>query len=578
MPVPPKPWERSGGVDSVPISSPSPNATTDVAPAIPERPSNLSSANPDSVVGAHRSGPGGYGTGMGGYGSYGSTYNSPYSRFGGYGGYGSMGYGGMGYGGMGYGGFGNMGYGGYGGMGYGGYGGMGYGGFGGMGYGQPGEYSLTQRMESGTQATFELISSIVGAFGGFAQMLESTFMATHSSFFAMVGVADQFAHLRNYLGEVLSIFALARQLKHLYLRMTGRGSLVGIDPKEFSDFRRGAPGKHRPSKRPLFIFFLAVIGLPYLMGKLVRLITAKQDEERARLAKQAAEAGTDLQLLQDAQGSSVIDPRHNQRRLASTLRNPEVNSAFGRVIVSGIQPTGIPHNWVELQNKAGVNDKLYFFIASFHALTVPQNASQLYRDRRQLLATLIAIGLDPKKCTIFLQDHVPEHAELGWYLMCMSPFGRLERMTTWKSKIATLQNSGNIDHVNESQLQLGLFAYPVLQAADILMYHNLLQILAAFDGGILRKALASSEDPDQLQNPSFVAQLLNDRMGGSGASLKSALTDTIVEELRPIQEEYHRLENEAGYLDSIAQLGCDKARAQCQETMTEVRKLLGLHN
>ena len=133
-------------------------------------------------------------------------------------------------------------------------------------------------------------------------------MATHSSFFAMVGVADQFAHLRNYLGEVLSIFALARQLKHLYLRMTGRGSLVGIDPKEFSDFRRGAPGKHRPSKRPLFIFFLAVIGLPYLMGKLVRLITTKQDEERARLAKQAAEAGTDLQLLQDAQGSSVIDP------------------------------------------------------------------------------------------------------------------------------------------------------------------------------------------------------------------------------------------------------------------------------
>lgn len=256
-------------------------------------------------MGSHRPGPGTYGTGMGGYGSFGSTYNSPYSRFGGYG---SVGYGGMGYGGMGYGGFGNMGYGGYGGMGYGGYGGMGYGGFGGMGYGQPGEYSLTQRMESGTQATFELISSIVGAFGGFAQMLESTFMATHSSFFAMVGVADQFAHLRNYLGEVLSIFALARQLKHLYLRMTGRGALVGLDPKEFSDFRRGATSQRRPSKRPLFIFFLAVIGLPYLMGKLVRLITAKQDEERARLAKQAADAGTDLQLLQDAQGSSVIDP------------------------------------------------------------------------------------------------------------------------------------------------------------------------------------------------------------------------------------------------------------------------------
>lgn len=230
-------------------------------------------------------GYGGYG-GMG-YGGYGSSYGMPYSRYGGYGG---MGYGGMGYGGM-------------------GYGGMGYGGFGGMGYGQPGD-SLTQRMESGTHATFELISSIVATFGGFAQMLESTFMATHSSFFAMVGVADQFAHLRNYLGEVLSIFALARQIKNLYRRITGRHPVNGIDARDFGEFRRiGAPGaKPQPSKRPLLIFFLAVIGLPYLMGKIVKLITAKQDEERARIAKQAAEAGTDLQMLQDAQGGAILDP------------------------------------------------------------------------------------------------------------------------------------------------------------------------------------------------------------------------------------------------------------------------------
>lgn len=135
---------------------------------------------------------------------------------------------------------------------------------------------------------------------------------------------------------------------------------------------------------------------------------------------------------------------------------------------------GALKNWVSLQNKAAPNDQLYFFIASLHALTVPQKPAQLYQDRRQLLATLIAIGLDPKRCTIFLQDHIPEHTELGWYLMCISSFGRLERMTTWKSKIATLQNSGSIDHVNESQLQLGLFAYPVLQAADILMYQYVL--------------------------------------------------------------------------------------------------------
>ena len=221
-------------------------------------------------------------------------------------GYGGMGYGGMGYGSMGYGGMG------YGGMGYGGmgYGGMGYGGYGGMGFGQPGDSSLTQRMESGTAATFELLSSIVAAFGGFAQMLESTFMATHSSFFAMVGVADQFAHLRSYLGQVLSIFALARQLKNLYLRMVGRSPIAGIDAREFGDFKKygtQVSGK-RPNRRPLLVFFLAVIGLPYLMGKLVKLITAKQDAERSRLAQQAAEAGTNLQQLQDAQGSGMIDP------------------------------------------------------------------------------------------------------------------------------------------------------------------------------------------------------------------------------------------------------------------------------
>lgn len=227
------------------------------------------------------------------YGStYGSSYGSPYSRMGGMGSYGSMGgYGGMGsYGSMG--GYGGMG-GGYGSMG--GYG-MGMNGMNGMGMngmgmnGMPQDISLTQRMESGTQATFELISSIVGAFGGFAQMLESTFMATHSSFFAMVGVADQFAHLRNYLGQVLSIFAMARWLKNLALKATGRTPTIELDPREFKDFQGksvngGNGGKARPSKRPLIVFFLAVIGLPYLMSKLVRLITQRQ-EERLKLEQQ----------------------------------------------------------------------------------------------------------------------------------------------------------------------------------------------------------------------------------------------------------------------------------------------------
>lgn len=225
-------------------------------------------------------------------------------------------------GGMGYGGYG--GYGSYGGMGgyggYGGYGGMGMGmgGMGGMGMpgmpGQPGDISLTQRMEAGTQATFELISSIVGAFGGFAQMLESTFMATHSSFFAMVGVADQFASLRNYLGQVLSIFALARYLKNLGLRLVGKAPAVELDAREFKEFAAhassGAPGQPgkaaRPSKRPLIVFFMAVIGLPYLMGKLVRFITAKQEAERQRLEQQGQNPGQ-TGLLPGQVGGGMIE-------------------------------------------------------------------------------------------------------------------------------------------------------------------------------------------------------------------------------------------------------------------------------
>lgn len=138
-------------------------------------------------------------------------------------------------------------------------------------------------------------------------MLESTFMATHSSFFAMVGVADQFAHLRNYLGQVLSIFALARYLKSIFLRLTGRAPAIDLDPREFKDFAKnggGAPGsqaKARPSKRPLIVFFLAVVGLPYLMGKLVRMITAKQEAERLRLEQQGLLPPGSQQFIQPGQ-------------------------------------------------------------------------------------------------------------------------------------------------------------------------------------------------------------------------------------------------------------------------------------
>lgn len=171
-------------------------------------------------------------------------------------------------------------------------------GMGGGGYpllpGSPEELSLSQRMEHGTAATFQMIQAIVGAFGGFAQMLESTFMATHSSFFAMIGVAEQFGHLRNYLGQVLSIFALVRWIKGMLYKLTGRTPPTTISPAEFKAFEggggggggQGQPPKPKLAKKPLFVFLLTVIGLPWLMNRLVRLITERQAAEAARLAAQ----------------------------------------------------------------------------------------------------------------------------------------------------------------------------------------------------------------------------------------------------------------------------------------------------
>ncbi|KAJ7602440.1 Peroxin 13, N-terminal region-domain-containing protein [Roridomyces roridus] len=126
--------------------------------------------------------------------------------------------------------------------------------------------TLTQTLESTTQHTFALLHSIVQTFSGVAQMLESTFMATHSSFFAMVGVIDQFGHLRNALGSVLGIFGLIRGMRELVTGTPARPAMQG----EYRDFINGRPvqGPHprppKPSKKPLSSSFSQSLPLPPL--------------------------------------------------------------------------------------------------------------------------------------------------------------------------------------------------------------------------------------------------------------------------------------------------------------------------
>ncbi|SNX84977.1 probable MSW1 - tryptophanyl-tRNA synthetase, mitochondrial [Melanopsichium pennsylvanicum] len=177
--------------------------------------------------------------------------------------------------------------------------------------------------------------------------------------------------------------------------------------------------------------------------------------------------------------SSTASPSQPSLSITSNPQQASKPSSQPRVILSGIQPTGIPHlgnylgalrNWVSLQDSSLPSDSLYFSIVGFHAITLPQNPSVLRTERSEMLATLLAIGLDPRRCTIFHQDQVPQHTELAWILNCITAFGKLNRMTTWKSKIATAKNAGENTDVEDKDLSLGLFAYPVLQAADILLY------------------------------------------------------------------------------------------------------------
>ncbi|PYH98932.1 tryptophanyl-tRNA synthetase [Aspergillus ellipticus CBS 707.79] len=148
-------------------------------------------------------------------------------------------------------------------------------------------------------------------------------------------------------------------------------------------------------------------------------------------------------------------------------------------IFSGIQPTGVPHlgnylgalrEWVRLQNDGTEGTRFFFSIVDLHALTVPQESIQLRKWRKEALATLLAVGLDPSRSTIFYQSTVQAHAELFWILCTVASMGYLSRMTQWKSKLQLPEETTLENSTARSKLRLGLLSYPVLQAADILVH------------------------------------------------------------------------------------------------------------
>ncbi|MCW7988809.1 tryptophan--tRNA ligase [Streptomyces sp. SID8375] len=136
-------------------------------------------------------------------------------------------------------------------------------------------------------------------------------------------------------------------------------------------------------------------------------------------------------------------------------------------VLSGIQPTagsfhlgnylGAVRQWVALQE----SHDAFYMVVDLHAITVPQDPAELRSNTRIAAAQLLAAGLDPERCTLFVQSHVPEHAQLGWVMNCLTGFGEASRMTQFKDKAAKQ---------GADRTSVGLFTYPILQIADILLY------------------------------------------------------------------------------------------------------------
>ena len=177
-------------------------------------------------------------------------------------------------------------------------------------------------------------------------------------------------------------------------------------------------------------------------------------------------------------------------------------------IFSGIRPTGDIHlgnylgavkQWIDLQNQADCT----FCVVDLHAITTPYDPQKLQEQIKELAIAYLAAGLDPDKCTLFVQSQVKEHAELAWLLGTVTPMGELKRMTQFKDK-----SKQHPEYVNA-----GLFNYPLLMAADILLYRT--------------DAVPIGKDQQQhVELTRAIAHYFNNQFGETFKEPKSLLAET----------------------------------------------------
>jgi tryptophanyl-tRNA synthetase len=302
------------------------------------------------------------------------------------------------------------------------------------------------------------------------------------------------------------------------------------------------------------------------------------------------------------------------------------------IVLSGCQPSGdltignylgALKQWVSMQD----SHECYYMLVDQHAITVRPNPADLRKATLDGLALYLACGVDPEKSTIFIQSHVPEHAQLSWVLNCYTQMGELNRMTQYKDK----------SQKSEANMNSGLFTYPVLMAADILLYNAdrvpvgedqkqhlelARDIATRFNNihgdtftvpdpyipgnfiGLLenpkkisKKIKRAMTDSDEEANIYFnieekpgVSNLLSllscctgetveqlvpqyeDKMYGH---LKGDVANAVVALLEPIQQRYHQIREDQAYLDSVMKAGAEKASARASKILAKVYDAVG---
>lgn len=322
------------------------------------------------------------------------------------------------------------------------------------------------------------------------------------------------------------------------------------------------------------------------------------------------------------------------------------------VVLSCIQPTAVPtlgnylgalKNWKYMSE----DYDCYYAVADLHAITVRQEPAKLRKQTMEMYALLIALGLDPEKNVVFVQSHVPEHSQLSWILNCYTQFGEASRMTQFKDK-----SQKHADNIN-----VGLFDYPVLMAADILLYQADFVPIGADQKQHLELARNIADRFNQVYSPTFVvpepffgkvgakvmslqdptkkmsksdpnpkasigmldtpdvivkkfksavtdseakvyygdgkdginnlmtiysactgldyAAIEKDFDGKGYGDFKAAVAESVVESLRPIQDEFNHLINDKAYLEQCAKTGSERASYTARKTLRKVMKKVG---